>query len=72
MVTDSEGLGTSLQMRPGKNPIRGITILQMPNPTLRHLALRLPQSMKDLEPITFCSFRPQTDIRRTPFQHLQY
>ena len=54
---DSEGLGTSLQMRPGTNPIRGITILQMPNPTLLHLALRLPQSMKDLEPIIILQFQ---------------
>jgi len=45
----AEGLGTSIRVRPNNDAIVGTEVLR--DLVLRHMALRLPQNMKDLAPI---------------------
>lgn len=56
----SEGLGTLVgRFRPSDNAIRGVTILEKPGFDLRHLAVRLPQSLNDFTTIVIQQFERQ-------------
>ena len=56
----SEGLGTLVgRFRPSDNAIRGVAILEKPGFSLRHLSVRLPQSLNDLTAIVIQQFEKQ-------------
>lgn len=56
----SEGLGTLVgRFLPNENVIRGVTILEKPGFDLRHLTVRLPQSLNDLTTIVIQQFEKQ-------------
>jgi hypothetical protein len=50
----SEGLGTYFLLRPNNDAILGVEILR--DLLLRHMAIRLPQDMKDLAPAITSQF----------------
>ena len=51
----ARGLGTSSQLLPGVDPIRGVVVLT-PDFDVRHLALRLPPEMNDLSAVIIRHF----------------